>query len=470
MRRGGRGGPPTPPDSATGGHTGPPFETIGWGPCGAPVTERLTLFPEDEGDAAGYELDLADVDGDGCDEVAVSADFRWNPWREYVTSRSSLHLLHRPARSGALLDVADTTWRQDPAVSYPNGDVRFDFGETPLLLPGTRQVLAGGLFRSELDPRFVVVDLPLPQPGGVLSPVPWAQAVTGEPDLGRVQQSVMRWGADAIAASAVSRSDDDRDFAGHVLVYDLPLARQQDAQDYRTWLYGDDGDFALVLDGDGDVDGDGADDLLVGAYQAGGAGAVAVVTEMPASGEHRLWDVAAARLEGVEAGGEFGQQVALADVSGDGLADVLVGQPQGEGAVYVFFAPLHGTVSARDADVVIRGGSVGELLGFGLAAADFTGDGGVDLAVGAPWSTYLPGAPPGRVLVFDDPRGALRVGDADWVFTSGARRADAFGLAVRAGDLDGDGLGDLVVGAPLDPRVASNAGSVTIVYGAAWPR
>lgn len=53
-------------------------------------------------------------------------------------------------------------------------------------------------------------------------------------------------------------------------------------------MAGDPGDFAHVLAGDGDVDGDGLDDLIVGAYRAGGTGAVGVVTAMPESGEHRL--------------------------------------------------------------------------------------------------------------------------------------------------------------------------------------
>jgi hypothetical protein len=465
---GGDDGPRPPPTDGPTGHTGTaPVETIGWGPCGAPVAAVVTLVPEDEGDAAGYALDLADVDGDGCDEVAVSADFSWNPWRSYVTSRSSLHVLHRPDRSGALVEVAATTWREDPEVPFPEGAVLYDFGSSPLLLPATRQVVAGGRFRSELDPRVVVYDLPVPQPGGVLPATPWRQALL---DVVGVEDSKARCGGDALCVSTPNRSDAEaNDWAGHVFAYDLPLDRQQAMEDHRTWLHGDPGDRAHLLGGGGDVDGDGVDDLLVGAFKAGGVGAVAVVTALPASGAHRLWDVASARLEGVEWGAEFGAQVTAADVSGDGLDDVIVAAPQGEGTVYVFFAPLRGTVRAWDADVVVRGSSVGELVGRGLAAADFTGDGGVDLAVGAPWSWYLPGVPPGRVLVFDDPRGELRLGDADWVFTSGSRRADAFGWRLRAGDLDGDGRGDLVIGAPRDPRVAPDAGSVTIVYGAAWP-
>lgn len=222
---------PRPPPT----HTAVPFETIGWGPCGAAVNEQLTLFPEDEGDAAGYELDLADVDGDGCDEVAVSADFRWSPVREYVTSRSSLHVLHRPDRSGALVEVASTTWREDSDVPFPEGEVMYDFGATPVLLPGTRQVLAGGRFRSELDPRFVPYDLPVPQPAGVLPPVPWNQALVEEDtDVGRVERSVVRWRASGVAATALNRSDDDRDFAGHVLLYNLPLDRRHHVGEYRT--------------------------------------------------------------------------------------------------------------------------------------------------------------------------------------------------------------------------------------------
>jgi hypothetical protein len=44
---------------------------------------------------------------------------------------------------------------------------------------------------------------------------------------------------------------------------------------------------------------------------------------------------------------------------------------------------------------------------------------------------------------------------------------DAFGIAVKHGDIDGDGFSDLVVGSPRDPTVARDAGSVTIFSGAA---
>jgi hypothetical protein len=171
-----------------------------------------------------------------------------------------------------------------------------------------------------------------------------------------------------------------------------------------------------------------------------------------------------------QAGIRAGTSIAVADVNGDGRSDLAVGVPffdgppaaTDSGAVYVFFgdANLTGTKNLSEANLVLTSALAGELAGSAVAGAgDLDGDGREELLIGAPGQ----GTAAGRTyLVYGGATGAVALGTQP-VFTGIS--GDRAGTAVAGpGDINGDGWRDLLIGAP---NHSSGAGAVYVVYGGA---
>ena len=239
----------------------------------------------------------------------------------------------------------------------------------------------------------------------------------------------------------------------------------------------------------GDWNGDGIDDVAVGNHdqtvnslnQAGEVYVFFGRANRPRETVDLGIQAADVTIQGLASGAQLGRSLAVGDVNGDGVADLIVGEPflrrtvsYDAGAVYVFHG--RGTwptvTNSSSADLTVLGGQYGQ-FGMAVAAGDVNHDGTDDLIVGA-----------SEVGVSST---RTRVGQAYAIFTSktfparhvidlaitspdvtitGRDYADRLGISVASGDPNGDGIADMLVGSPMArPGARANAGEVYVIWG-----
>jgi hypothetical protein len=229
----------------------------------------------------------------------------------------------------------------------------------------------------------------------------------------------------------------------------------------------------------GDLDADGTPDWVAAAPAADGAERLSGAIFLGLSSDGALsGDVPAERLRVLEGGGSgaaFGTSAACAhDLTGDGVADLVVGEPwssdtlSGQGAVHVYAggAGLPGAAPP----LTFRGSAANEALGASLVTADLDGDGAPELVAGATGHSGGRGASTraGAVSVWSGAELRARGAEASRAYLLRSTSAGAhLGSALVAADVDGDGVLDLLAGAPglAASEGAEQAGAAYVFRG-----
>lgn len=250
----------------------------------------------------------------------------------------------------------------------------------------------------------------------------------------------------------------------------------------------------------GDFDGDGIDDLLLGAPWSDGpegerqsCGAVYLFFGSPERGvQPGGIDPATADLVIMGGGREeqLGRHVTATDIDGDGRDELILGAMYADGeqgnrrdcgGAFIFFGrsrelfPPSIDLAETRADLTVLGAGEKDFLTGELAVGDVNGDGLGDMVLGA---FYGDGPENDRyhagevAIVFGRARDlfpdTIDLADGSCPMIYGAEATDTFGRAIAVGDLDGDGRGDVIVGAyygdgPDNTRI--NGGETYVMFG-----
>ena len=403
--------------------------------------QDFTVIGANEGDNLGFVVTSGDVNGDDIDDILVGARFASGPAADRNNVGKVYVILGSPDLSGTVdtaLDEQDFTvvgGEKDDYLGYAlaAGDVNGDDVDDIIVgAPG-----ADGPEGKRVDAGKIYVVFGSPN-------------LSGTVDVAQNQQDFTIIGAKAT-------------------------------------------DFLPNFAASGDVNSDGIDDILVGTQFADGpdgqradTGVAYVIFGSPepkgtldlATGEGFL------AIWGADVSDWLGFVLTAADVNGDKVDDILVGARNADGPgnsrnncgeVYILFGTedLPSTVDIADGkhDVTLIGSAPNSLFGHSLASGDVNGDDIADVLMGGPVANSRQGA--GQILVFLSPGQWPATVDAALgqhnLTILGAEAEDELGFSLASGDINGDGIDDMIGGALLadgPDNARPDAGEVYVIFGA----
>ena len=440
---GGSSSTPTPTPQPSPAAVQSPTVTVPTASCTVDVgddTADWTVFGAEAGDflADRFSLASGDFDGDGLDDLLIGAPLadgasnsRNNGGEAYVIFAAHAGEITDLAETEAGLTVYGEAGGDNLGFTVASGDVNGD---------GIDDVLVGARFASSGDKTGAGK----------------AYIIYGGPGLGGIVDTA---------------------------------AGQEDA----TIVGRDSGDFLGIALGAGDVNGDGFDDLILGAAGGDGpagdrqeAGEVHVVlgaSDLPATSDLAVTDPAFS-VYGATAKDSLPNHLSAADLDGDGSADLILGDPFADGAdgqedagrAYIVPVPTGGAavdLASGEGFTVIYGASSRDGLGFYTASGDVNGDGRQDALLGAR-DADGPGDArnnAGEVhILFGRPQLPssldLRNETLDAVIY-GIDPGDSLGFTIAAADLNADGIDDILAGVPIGDSCENSRTDGGEVYGVA---
>ena len=400
-----------------------------------------------EGDNFGASVQcVGDVNGDGYDDVIIGALY-FNNGEEnegaaflYLGSVDGLNLIPSWSAEGDQVQAC-------LGMSKPAGDINND---------GYDDVLVGAsLYDDGVKEDAGIIYLYLGSDSGLAEYPAWSVAGDQADDrLGRFSTAGDVNGDgfdDVIIGDFMYSNGDVEEGAVHLYLGSAtglavsPAWSVESNQEYAN--------FGYSVATAGDVNGDGFDDMLVGIPYYHNGEEYVNATCLYLGSAQDIGNDCAWFKEGNQTGfyGRYAQIATAGDVNGDGYADVIIGEPVNaestDGMAYLYLGSATGLAGSPAWSV--EGNQVGDRFWFGgsvSTAGDVNNDGFDDVIVGA--SRYSNG---------EDEEGAVFVylGSADglsraafWMEESDQAGAGFGASASTAGDVNGDGFSDVIVGAP----------------------